>query len=175
MGSKILTKTEELKFIENAYKNNDKLLKNKIFKPMLLYRATEDGDSSDVFHSKCNYVKNTLTLVKTDKGLIFGGYTTQTWDSSGYKKDDKAFCFSIDLHKVYRNKKTNKAIYAGSGQSATFGDYFFCVYDKCLSNGGMMNDALNRNYDNQQKKNEINNGETHFGVSEVEVFEVILE
>ena len=92
-GSKILIKTEELKFIENAYKNNDKLLKNKIFKPMLLYRATEDGDSSDVFHSKCNYVKNTLTLVKTDKGLIFGGYTTQTWDSSGYKKDDRALFF----------------------------------------------------------------------------------
>ena len=175
IDSKILTKAEELKFIEDAYKNNDKLLEDKIFKPKLLYRATKDGDSSAVFHSKCDNVKYTLTLVKTNNGLIFGGYTTQTWDGNGYKKDDKAFCFSIDLHKIYRNRKNNNAINANSGQSATFGDYFFCVYDKCLSKGGMMNDGLNNNYDNQQKENEINNGEKYFGISEVEVFKVILE
>ena len=56
-----------------------------------------------------------------------------------------------------------------------FGDYFFAVYNNCLSKGGMMNDGLNNRYDNQLKENEINNGEQYFGITEVEVFEIILE
>lgn len=53
IDSKILTKVEELQFIENAYKNNDQLLMNRNFKEKLLYSATKDGDSSSVFHKKC--------------------------------------------------------------------------------------------------------------------------
>ena len=175
IDSKILTKADELKFIEDAYKNNDKILMDKIFKPILIYRATKDGDSSTVFHNKCDNIKFTLTLVKTNIGPILGGYTSENWSGNGYKSDNKAFCFSLDLKKIYRNKKTGDAIFCSSGQSATFGNYFFCVYNNCLSKGGMMNDTLNRNYDNQQKENEINNGEKYFGIAEVEVFKIILE
>ena len=175
IDSKILTKAEDFEFIENAYKNNDKLLMNKIFKPKLLYRVTRDGDSATVFHNKCDNIKGTLTLVKTKKGFIFGGYTNETWNSGGYKKDDNAFCFSIDLKKIYKSKKTNNCIYCDSGYGPVFGDYIFCIYNNCLSKGGMMNDGLNNNYDGQQKANEINNGEQYFGVIEVEVFEIILE
>ena len=176
IDSKILTKAEDFEFIENAYKNNDKLLMNKIFKPKLLYRVTRDGDTATAFHNKCDNIRGTLTLVKTKKGLIFGGYTNETWDSSGnYKKDDNAFCFSIDLKKIYKSKKTNKSIRCLSDHGPIFGNYIFCIYNNCLSKGGMMNDGLNESYDGQQKANEINNGEQYFGVIEVEVFEIILE
>ena len=125
IDSKILTKAEEFEFIEKAYKNNDELLKNKIFKPKLLYRASKDGDSASTFHNKCDNIKGTLTLVKTKKGFIFGGFTDETWDGNDYKKDDNAICFSIDLKKIYKSKKTNKAIRCLSGCGPIFGKYIF--------------------------------------------------
>ena len=176
IDSKILTKAEDLKFIENAYKNNDQLLMKRTFKPKLLFRATKDGDSASIFHNKCDNIRHTLTLVKTNNGFIFGGYTSENWNGSAiHKKDDKAFCFSIDLQKIYKNKKTDKSIYCDNSRMSVFGYYFFVVYNNCLSKGGMMNDGLNNSYDNQLKKNEINNGEQYFGITEVEVFEIILE
>ena len=175
IDSKILTKAEDLKFIENAYKNNDQVLMKKTFKPKLLYRATKDGDSASIFHNKCDNIRDTLTLVKTTKGFIFGGYTSETWNKSGYQKDDKAFCFSIDLQKIYKNKKTNQSIYCNTSYMSVFGNFFFAIYDNCLSKEGMMNDGLNNRYDNQQKENEINNGEENFGITEVEVYKIILE
>ena len=148
---------------------------NKIFKPKLLYRATRDGDSSSSFHNKCDNIRGTLTLVKTKIGLKFGGYTEQFQNSSEYQKDDRAFCFSIDLKKRYNNKKTNCSIYCNKEYLSCFGNAIFWLYNNCFSRGGFMNDGLNIRYDNQKIENEINNGNGKFGVVEVEVYEVILE
>lgn len=46
----------------------------------LLYRASEDGFSSSAFHSRCDNISSTVTLVKTMAGYIFGGYTKRTWN-----------------------------------------------------------------------------------------------
>jgi len=50
----------------------------------------------------------TLTIVKTTKGMRFGGYTEKNWYNSNKnqvnsRKDDKGicFCFSLDLFKIY--------------------------------------------------------------------------
>ena len=63
----------------------------------LLYRATRDGFGSDVFHSRCNWHSNTLTILKAKESkFIFGGFTTVDWDSSsGSKSDPNAFIFSL--------------------------------------------------------------------------------
>ena len=42
----------------------------------LLYRGTKDGMSNDVFRNKCNNKGPTITLIKNDKGYIFGGYAS---------------------------------------------------------------------------------------------------
>ena len=178
IDSKILTKLEDLKFIEEGYKKNDQLniLNNKKFKPKLLYRATRDGDSTSVFHKKCNNINGTLMIVKTDKGFIFGGCTNEIWnEDKSYRKDDSAICFSLDLKKIYKSKKTNYSIHCNSTSNYGFGNYFFTIYDNCLSKGGMMNDGLNQCYDNQKIANEINIGESNYGIVEVEVFKIILE
>ena len=149
---------------------------NKKFNLNLLYRATRNGDSDSSFHKICDNIKDTITLVKTKTGLIFGGYTNETWNGNGtYKKDDKAFCFSINLKKRYNNKKTDKSIYCYNSYGPCFGDALFFIYDNCLSKGGFMNDGLNNRYDNQNKENEINEGKGEFGVEEVEVFKIELE
>ena len=177
--SKILTKPEEFEFIEKVLKNNENFLKNKIFKPKLLYRATKDGDSSEMFHKKCDNIKGTLTLVKTKKAFIFGGYTNMKWtDYSCYdrdRKDDDAFCFSIDLKKIYKSKKTDRSIQCDNDYGPIFGSTFFRINNNCLINGGKMDEKLNENYEGQQKENEINNGETNFGIIEVEVFDIKYE
>ena len=89
------------------------------------------------------------------------------------RKDDNAFCFSLDLNKVYKSRKKNYAINCCNWNTYGFGNYFFSIRDNCLSKGGLMNDGLNVNYDNQKIKNEINNGEEKYGIAEVEVFQII--
>jgi len=63
----------------------------------LIYQASVDG--FDSFHSKCDGVRNTLVIVKSNKNYIFGGYTTADWSSSeinyGIKYDADAFLFSL--------------------------------------------------------------------------------
>ena len=64
----------------------------------LIYKATIDSDFSNKFHEKCDNNSPTITLIKTDNGIRFGGYTTQTWNNNEEcKQDDEAFLFSIDL------------------------------------------------------------------------------
>ena len=76
----------------------------------LLYRATKDGNKASSFHQKCDNISGTLTVIKTSKGMRFGGYTEKTWNGNQVnKKDNKgiAFCYSLDLFKIYNN--TDKA------------------------------------------------------------------
>ena len=139
----------------------------------LLYRATRDGDTIKSFHNKCNNIRGTLMIVKTSKNYIFGGYTSEIWNENEYyRKDDNAICFSLNLNKIYKSKKQDTAINCNNDNNYGFGDYFFSIKDNCLTKGGMMNDGLNVNYDNQQSENEINNGEQNYGIVEVEVFEI---
>ena len=175
IDSKILAKFEDYQFIEKIYRESDKNFINKKLKMKLLYRVSRDGDSSSTFHQKCDNIKDTVTLVKTENDLIFGGYTNETWDGSDYKKDDKAFCFSIDLKKKYNNKGTGKSVFCRKDHGPCFGDALFWIYDNCLSKGGFMNDGLNQRYDNQIKANEINFGNGEFKVTDVEVYEAKFE
>ena len=175
LDSKILAKFEDYQFIEKIYRESDKNFINKKLKMKLLYRVSRDGDSSSTFHQKCDNIKDTVTLVKTKNNLIFGGYTNQTWNGGDYKKDDKAFCFSIDLKKKYNNKGTGKSVFCCKNLGPCFGDALFWIYDNCLSKGGFMNDGLNQRYDNQIKANEINCGNGEFNVTDVEVYEAKFE
>lgn len=67
---------------------------HKIWK--LIYRGSEHGLSVNDFRSKCDNIPNTLTIIKSTNGYIFGGYTNQPWDkSNAHKKDPGAFLFSL--------------------------------------------------------------------------------
>jgi len=63
----------------------------------LIYRATQDGFEADNFHSKCDDKPNTLVIVKSENGNVFGGYTEQSWShcEQGVKEDLNAFVFSF--------------------------------------------------------------------------------
>ena len=75
---------QNLLFIE---KEIEKQLKMNVMSYDLIYKASRDGDKSENFHSKCDNMKNTLIIIKSKNGKIFGGFTTQLWNHFGYVKD----------------------------------------------------------------------------------------
>jgi len=69
-------------------------LPNKTF--TLLYKAARDGFDALNFHHVCDKKGPTLTIIQSKPGdFLFGGYTAQTWDGSGYKSDPTTFIFTL--------------------------------------------------------------------------------
>ena len=183
MDSKIINTIEELEFLENRLKNNEILKKkNIIFK--LLYRATQEGNNIRTFHNKCDNIKGTLTIVKTTKGMRFGGYTEQKWYCSNnnktYQKDDKevlCFCFSLDLFKIYNfNDNFKYSIYCYYNGGPYFSGGFFSIYnDKGLLFGYTVYTIKSNSFGKIENDYEINNGQTNFSVVEMEVFQILFD
>jgi len=62
----------------------------------LKYRASRDGFKATDFHAKCDGVPNTLTVIKSTHGNIFGGFTEKPWTSVVWVvSDPKAYIFSL--------------------------------------------------------------------------------
>lgn len=102
----------------------------------LVYRATEHGFGSQDFHSQCDNVPYTLTIIKSTQGNIFGGFTDVAWDStSGYKKSRNAFIFSLinkfdDPFKAHIHQNESEfAIYCGDECGPIFGGRIRTDYD----------------------------------------------
>lgn len=67
--------------------------------PTLLYRASRDGFTPSAFHSRCDYIQNTLVIIRNSNDFVVGGFTTCTWDISPSwepcKPDQNAFIFNL--------------------------------------------------------------------------------
>ena len=91
----------------------------------LIYRASRDGFRAIDFHSKCDNTFNTLTLIKTKKSYIFGGYTSLKWSETDTRLDNKAFLISLEnknYESVRLNCKVNEsAIYSEPNIGPVFG------------------------------------------------------
>ena len=131
------------------------------------------------FHQKCNSIPNTISIIQTTKGNKFGGYTEKTWENhSGgtWIKDDKSFVFSIDYMKIYNHVNGTDAILHNNDYGPTFD---CCIYPR---NDFSKNENYTSNKNNGNKRYsgfnrdcELNDGEPYFSVSEIEVFQIILE
>ena len=115
----VIMKNEEFIMIKNAVENR---INKKIKSIKKLYRATIDGAEAAKFHSKCDNIPNTLTIIKSKGNRRFGGFTSQKWESSSIFKDDKnAFLFSLDKNKIYSYKNDGNAIFCCSDFGPCFG------------------------------------------------------
>jgi len=94
-----------------------------------LYRASKDGFSAKRFHSKCDRIENSLTVIKSESGNVFGGYTDKAWDSNGRGvTDPNAFIFSLinkedKPFKVTCSDGANYAIWFAFHCGPSFGSY----------------------------------------------------
>ena len=127
----------------------------------------------------------TLSIIKTTKGMRFGGYTEKLWDSSGgtYKKDSKdiCFCFSLDLFKVYNFKEDHSySIYC----NYNYGPCFMCqscgtFFQVNNNNGSLFGNIgykTNNNFFGKFDEDyENNNGSSEFSVVELEVYQLLFD
>ena len=71
----------------------------------LLYQASVHGYKAKNFHSKCDNQPNTLTIIKSHKGNIFGGFVAAKWKSGiSWESCPQAYIFSL----VNKNKSSFK-------------------------------------------------------------------
>jgi hypothetical protein len=147
----------------------------------LQYRATKDGFSAQNFHTKCDGSANTLTVIKSTNGNIFGGFTEKAWSSSvQYFTDSKAFIFSLvnKENKPFKVMCTDSyhAIVGGSPYGPTFGG----GYDIHISSDSNSNQTSYSNFGqtymhadyqfSTERAKSILAGSKNFQTLEIEVF-----
>lgn len=144
------------------------------FKYTLLYRASRDGDSAEIFHKLCDEKGSTLTIVSTVDDWKFGGYTKTNWQSFSkptgwmYKTGNDTFLFSLNL-KVKYPPKSGGEIFCKGIQGPSFGSgHDFAVMDNCLTSQGVCNSPVS--FTGLREKNEFNGGKSVFLAKEVEVY-----
>jgi hypothetical protein len=121
-----LIKNYESQILSNA--ENEKLLFNlwlrKEFSMDLLYSSSLHGQNVDVFHQRCDGENNTITLIETNKGRRFGGFTFLKFSSENKFEngDGNDFIFSLDKKLKFKNNKNQiYALYNNPNMFPTFG------------------------------------------------------
>ena len=83
------------------YSNNRKLMN--LNDPILIFRASEHGFMESAFHKACDGHPNTITIIKSNYGNIFGGYTNIPWQYKTDQLRDKGESFLFLLYSNNRN------------------------------------------------------------------------
>ena len=148
----------------------------------LIYRASQDGFEADNFHTKCDYKPNTLIIIKSTNGNVFGGYTEKTWNQNGtfghYEADPNSFIFSL-INKLNKPLKiesfNNYSICCNSSYGPVFG-----AYDLSIANNSNTNTTSSSNLSHSyihsdyvfgsDKARSFLAGSYKFQVSEIEVY-----
>jgi len=69
----------------------------KTYSLKLLYRGSHDGYKPSVFHSLCDNQGPTITVIRTKKNEIIGGYNPTSWDKTleSYTHTPYSFLFAV--------------------------------------------------------------------------------
>jgi hypothetical protein len=148
----------------------------------LLYRGSRDGYTAGAFHAKCDAVLNTVTVILTSDGAIFGGFTPIPWESgNGHYKEDpsgKSFVFVVKnllslTEKRFALTFAPYAIYCNSGYGPTFGCHSIHVANACNANSSSYIDlGLSYSGDAGIAGARFFRRRIQFTVKEIEVFKV---
>ena len=144
-NSKMLSNGQALDLIQLL---EAKLAKKSIKRMNLLYRASDHEYLASKFHDLCDGKNDTIVLIQSDFGNIFGGYTNIPWSTDGeYHRDkDKSFLFllysndkSQECPKIWNYTwRANDGYYGEvrherSGGPIFGGGHDIMIYDKCNS------------------------------------------
>jgi hypothetical protein len=148
----------------------------------LLYDSLVHSDSAYVFHSRCDHIGATLSIIESDYGLRFGGYTTHFWDSPSlgyYKTNDlNAFVFSLSKMKKFMCINQSQVIYCRKDYNVTYGGgHDIVIYHNFTSNSNnysIFGHSYNASTLNsiEGDKNSYLAGSHKFKVKKVEVYKV---
>ena len=94
----------------------------------LLYRSSRDGRDDSIFHTKCDNMGSTLTIIETTDGLVIGGYTNTAWASRNSNATaNKAFLFALsgsDVASPCKMKLKNPNDAYAIGNYSSYGPIF---------------------------------------------------
>ena len=155
-----------IKFIEE----NDSTKKGTI-RTKLLFKATKDGDKSVEFHNKCDLMGPTITIVKSENGRRFGGYTSISWDKSkgNYATDGINFLFSLDTLLLYKNTSGSQHTYHNESYGPTFGGgHDLYIANECMNNNSSVSTKSSYGMTSSLELNK----EKNFKVLDYEVFKI---
>ena len=141
-----------------------------------IFKIKENGNDSKDFHKCCDDKETTLTLIKTTKDKIFGGFTPLNWKNDNWDKIDESnqtFLFSLNTIKKYDLINTKKyAIHI------TEGPYFGANDLQLKSNMKNGISYANNNCNFLSNNLELTGGKgeyENFETEELEVYKVILK
>jgi len=142
----------------------------------LVYRGSRDGFTASAFHSKCDKIKPSVTLIQSNtNNKIFGGFTDSDWTATNnYKNSTNAFVFSITEKEKFflKPNMAQYSTYSNQAYLVGFGggmDFYLC--DNCNSASTSYSN-FGHSYDNRGKAKEFLAGAYNFSVKEVEVYQV---
>ena len=177
-NSKILNHIKELTFLVKKINRNISYTSKQFYNMKLIYRATDDGDTAEMFHKKCDNLSPLLVLIKTTKHRRFGGFTQECYESCNEMKgklDGSAFIFSLDKFKSYDVQEGQKAICTCKEKGPIFYGNESCnIYlsDKFLITKG--NVAKRGDRYNTNEDYEINYGKAKFHTQDIEIYHIFL-
>lgn len=149
----------------------------------LVYRGSRDGLTGAAFHSRCDGMAGTVTLIAAEGGWVFGGYSSVPWHSRGeWATCEDAFLFTVtNPHGIaptlYPVRRPGMAVYGG----AWFGPSFGCgdVWVTNTSNSpadpfdGSSHSCLPDSFTDTTGRGKVTfTGASHFTPTEVETWRV---
>jgi len=153
----------------------------------LIYRATRDGDDNINFHKKCDNQGPNLMLFRNDKGNIFGGYSSISWNNSGdWQLAPGSFLFTLtNIHntqptKFQLNNNCKNQIYFHSAYGPLLGYSDLYFYKTFLNqyNNNCYREFPNAFEDNLGKgksifTSDLNSNNKYIKRNEIEIFKIL--
>ena len=167
--NKILLKLNKYKKSYNT-PNYEKKLQ---FSLQNLFDSSLHGDTAFQFHSKCDYKYNTISIIETNAGHRFGGYTSECFESPEEyfdKKDNLSFVFSLDKMRIYDVNKGKYAISCDKNYGPYFRDDHICIVDEFFSKES--GTCIKGKGFNTTKNYELNSGKKYFTIKRLQVFQI---
>jgi len=142
----------------------------------LIYRGTRDGMT---FHNKCDNKGETITLIKNEKGNIFGGYASIPWTSANQTWYSAPESFIFTLSNIYNTEPTKFPSKNDQHEVCHYSSWGPCFGSGCdigvnANNGGWSN-GINSYQDILGKGKSIFTGDSNnssFKIKEIEVFKI---
>jgi len=152
-------------------------------KMKLIYRGTRDGMTNTVFHNKCDNKGESITLIKNEKGNIFGGYASIPWTnpSSGtFYSAPESFIFTLcNIYSTkpikFPSKNDQKEVYHYYGYGPCFGGGCDLGVNCDILNSNSWSNFPNNYQDIIAKGKSIFTGDSNnssFKIKEIEVFKI---
>ena len=149
----------------------------------LIYRGNRDGMTGNDFHKKCDNKGETITLIKNEKGNIFGGYASIPWKSKGnYRSAPDSFLFT--LTNIYGTEPTKlpskndqQEVYHSSYGPIFGSGNDLGIYQDFIKKGGWSGFPFTYQ-DSIGKGKSIftgdpNNNNSNFKIKEIEIFKIL--